>query len=100
MKLKYRLNELKKEMYLLVDFLTHEDTLLSMDEKLSICAEISRLKDGCETIEAMKLRDAERECDTYTIEQPSKLNDMVKRKRKVKPPIPLPKIERTWQTFN
>lgn len=83
MKYRYRLLELRRNRDNLIRFLEVFDlepkrdfdkVELSMDEKLGLCAEITRIQKEIDRIESLPIRKLDQICLDYQIEVPSRLN--------------------------
>lgn len=87
MKYRYKLLELRRNRDDLMRFLEFCDiepkesfdnpqNLLRMDEKLALCAEITRIQKQIDRIEAMPHGRIDDDCGEFTISIPSKMNYM------------------------
>lgn len=102
MQLKYRVNELIKERANYVDFLRC-DAIITMDQTLGLCNEITRLGEAISNIQSKSLLETEKEANDVTYEMPSSMNKdaelfrQVPRKGKKKTEMPF--IPKTWDRY-
>ncbi len=91
MKFRYKILEYKRLQKGYLDYLEAPgDEPLTIDQKLKLCGEITRLQMNIDRIAAMTYTDVERDSLDYPIEIPSRLI------RPRKPVNKMPKIDSTW----
>jgi hypothetical protein len=103
MQLKYRVNELIKERANYVDFLRC-DAIITMDQTLGLCGEITRVGEAISNIQSKSLLEAEKEANDVTYEMPSSMNKDAELFEQIRKPwgrkkAKMPIIPKTWDRY-